>query len=175
MTQLDLDLQKQRAVAQEELVRVTSEMKDYKFKYEDLREQYTTLHAGEQMNTQDREHAESQYNSMRDKFLRLQRDKAIQSEQWQQEKEELKLTIQELKTSQTHLKEPAELIQKQSRDYLREKNAEIFDALIAQERLTEKYKYELKKTASAYEDECKKNDGLRKVRHEMGLEIQKQM
>ena len=44
------------------------------------------------------------------------------------------------------MREPAELIEKQTKDYLREKNSELFDALIKQERLTEKYKWELKKT-----------------------------
>lgn len=67
-----------------------------------------------------------------------------------------------MKHSQEHLREPGELIQKQSKDYLREKNNELIDALIAQERVAEKFKWELKKTAEAYESECKRTDLLKR-------------
>lgn len=43
---------------------------------------------------------------MRDKFLRLQRDKEFSDQQHQKEKEELQGIIQELKLTQEHLREP---------------------------------------------------------------------
>lgn len=48
---------------------------------------------------------------MRDKYLRLQRDKENQMQGWNKEKEDLQQTISELKLTQLHLREPAELIQ----------------------------------------------------------------
>jgi phosphotransferase system IIA component len=71
---------------------MTLEMKDFKFKYEEIKEQYATVKAGDQIIKQDLEYAETQFNSMRDKFLRLQRDKVMAEQNWQNEKEEL-LTI----------------------------------------------------------------------------------
>ena len=59
------------------------------------------------------------------------------------------------------------MINKQSRDYLREKNNELFDTLISQERITEKYKWELKKTGEALEQEMKKVDSLRRENNHM--------
>jgi len=56
---------------------MTLEMKDFKFKFEDIKEQYETLKAGEQIMKHDLEYTEAQLNSMRDKFLRLQRDKIM--------------------------------------------------------------------------------------------------
>lgn len=74
---------------------------------------------------------------------------------------------QELKLTQEHLREPGELIAKQSKDYLREKNSELFDALISQERMTEKFKWELKKTAEAFEAECLKSDNMRRENNKL--------
>ena len=65
------------------------------------------------------------------------------------------------------MREPAELIEKQTKDYLREKNSELFDALIKQERLTEKYKWELKKTGETLEQEMQRFDQLRKEHNHM--------
>jgi len=84
----------------------------------------------------------------------------------------LQTIIQELKLTQQHLREPGELIEKQSKDFLREKNAELFDALIAQERMTEKYKWELKKTAEAYESECAKGDKLKRENNKLRMYVE---
>ena len=70
------------------------------------------------------------------------------------------------------MREPGELIAEQSKTYLREKNAEIFDALIAQERITEKYKWELKKTGESLEQESKKVDTLRRDNNKLRLILQ---
>ena len=84
----------------------------------------------------------------------------------------MQVIIQELKLTQEHLRQPGELVAKQSKDYLREKNAELFDAYIAQERLTEKYKWELNKTADTLEQECAKVDALRRENNKMKTFIQ---
>ena len=80
---------------------------------------------------------------MNDKYLRLQRDHEVQQSSMQSEREELQSAFEELKIEQQHLREPRELIEKQSKDYLREKNNELFDTLMAQERINDKYKWEL--------------------------------
>lgn len=104
---------------------------------------------------------------MRDKFLRLERDIQTKQHNWLKEKDELQSTIHELKVTQDHLRQPAELIEKQSKDYLREKNSELLDALIGQERMTEKFKWELKKTAEAFEQECQNSDKLRRENNKL--------
>ena len=71
MQDLNLKLEKEQKNHQQELIQLTSEMRDYKFKYEDIKEQFQIMKNGEQMINQDIEHATSQYISMRDKFLRL--------------------------------------------------------------------------------------------------------
>ena len=119
------------------------------------------------INKQDLDHSTAQYNQMRDKFLRLERDFESLEQSHTKKIEEMASTIQELKLTQEHLREPGELIAKQSKDYLREKNAELFDAFIAQERLTEKYKWELNKTAETLESESIKVDQLRRENHRM--------
>lgn len=65
------------------------------------------------------------------------------------------------------MREPSELIEKQTKDYLKEKNSELFDALIKQERLTEKYKWELKKTGETLEQEMERFDQMRKENNHM--------
>lgn len=45
---------------------------------------------------------------------------------------------------------------------MREKNDELVDTLVKQERMCEKYKWELKKTGEALESESKRFDQLRK-------------
>ena len=104
---------------------------------------------------------------MRDKFLRLQRDKENTDQQSQKEREEFQAAYEELKIEQHHLREPSELIEKQTKDYLKEKNSELFDALIKQERLTEKYKWELKKTGETLEQEMERFDQMRKENNHM--------
>ena len=151
---------------------MTSKSKDYQFKFEEIAEQYDLLKSNEQITRQDLEHGTSQYNQMRDKFLRLQRDKEHDEQAHNKKIEELHVIIQELKLTQEHLREPGELVAKQGKDYLREKNAELFDAYIAQERLTEKYKWELNKTAETLEHECTKVDALKRENHKMKTFIQ---
>jgi len=112
---------------------------------------------------------------MRDKYLRLQSTQVTNEQSWQQEKDKLQSTIQELKLTQEHLREPGELIEKQNKNYLREKNNELLDALISQERMTEKYKRELVKTAEAYETECGKSDKYRREINRMQVAIGKKI
>ena len=104
---------------------------------------------------------------MRDKYLRLERDMQTKQNTWMKERDDLRQTIEELKVTQEHLRQPAELIAKQSKDFLREKNSELLDALIGQERMTEKFKWELNKTAEAYEAECLNSDKLRRENNKL--------
>ena len=65
-----------------------------------------------------------------------------------------------------------DLIEKQRRENLKEKNAELVDAIIKQERVTERYKWELKKTGEALEEEAKRVERLRRENTEMKKFIQ---
>ena len=47
---------------------------------------------------------------MRDKYLRLLRDKENKQLSWTKEREDLQQTIEELKLTQLHLREPGDLI-----------------------------------------------------------------
>ena len=54
---------------------LNQDISNYKFKLSDILEKYEVLKSAEQIKEQDLERWQSQYNSMRDKYLRLQRDK----------------------------------------------------------------------------------------------------
>jgi hypothetical protein len=49
---------------------------------------------------------------MRDKYLRLERDMQTKQNTWMKERDDLRQTIEELKVTQEHLRQPAELIAK---------------------------------------------------------------
>ena len=104
---------------------------------------------------------------MRDKYLRLQNDMQNAQISHQKEKEDFAIQIHELKLTAQHLREPGEVVANQARDYLREKNQELVDALIGQERLAEKFKWELKKTSETLESEGRKNEQLRRENRKM--------
>ena len=74
------------------------------------------------------------------------------------EREEYKAMIDELKVGARLQAEPRELQQKQTKEWLRDKNDELVDTLVKQERMCEKYKWELKKTGEALESESKRVD-----------------
>lgn len=107
---LNLKLESEGRSHQREVMELTLEARDFKFKYEDTKEQFEILKEGEKMTRQDMERASSQLNTWRDKFLRLQYERDTAEERFNQEKQELQTTIQELKHSQEHLREPGELI-----------------------------------------------------------------
>ena len=70
--------------------------------------------------------------------------------------------IDELKLGAQLETEPKNLEEKTTKDWMREKNDELIDTLVKQERMCEKYKWELKKTGEALDSEAAKVDGLRK-------------
>ena len=86
----------------------------------------------------------------------------LAQESWNKEREEYKAMIEELKVGARLQAEPRELKEQQTKDWLREKNDELVDTLVKQERMCEKYKWELKKTGEALESESKRVDQLRK-------------
>ena len=69
-------------------MQLNQDVSNFKFKLSDISEKYEVLKSGEQIKEQDLERWQSQYNSMRDKFLRLQRDKENTDQQSQKEREE---------------------------------------------------------------------------------------
>lgn len=65
------------------------------------------------------------------------------------------------------MSDPKEMVDMQGRMVLREKNSELMDALIAQERIGEKYKYELKKSIENLEEVDNNNKQLTHENREM--------
>lgn len=70
------------------------------------------------------------------------------------------------------MSDPKEMVDMQGRMVLREKNSELMDALIAQERIGEKYKYELKKSIENLEEVDNNNKQLTHENREMKKFIQ---
>lgn len=70
--------------------------------------------------------------------------------------------IDELRVGARLQAEPKELKDKQTREWMREKHDELVDTLVKQERMCEKYKWELNKTGQALESETARVDQLRK-------------
>lgn len=121
-------------------VELTREARDWEFKFHEASEQFAVVKQNFKLMEQDLEHATQQFNSVRDKYLRLQRDKELSDQQHRKQHEELQSIIQDLNLDH---RAPQELIQKQSKDFLKDKNADLVDALLAQQRLTDKFKGEL--------------------------------
>ena len=104
---------------------------------------------------------------MRDKYLRLDRDAQRSEEAFSKEREELIARIDEVKREGILMADPKEMVDLQGRMVLREKNSELMDALIAQERIGEKYKYELKKSIENLEEAVNNNKQLTHENREM--------
>lgn len=120
------------------------------------------MKATELVKDQDCERWQALYNQFRGKYLALQRDIQLSQDTWAKEREEYKAMIDELRVGAQLQAEPRELKEKQTRDWMREKNDELVDTLVKQERMCEKYKWELKKTGEALESETSRVDKLRK-------------
>jgi hypothetical protein len=68
-----------------------------KFNLEAITEKYSNLKSTSQLRDQDIERYQQQYNSMHDKYLRLQRDHEVQQNSIQSEREEMQSAFEELK------------------------------------------------------------------------------
>ena len=121
---------------------------------------------------QDCDRWQQQYNEFRNKYLTVLRDLEIKNDSWAKEREEYQAMIEEQKLAAQLQAEPKELRNKQNKDYLREKNDDLVDTLVKQERICEKYKWELKQTGEALQNESKRYDKLRKENLQMKHYIQ---
>lgn len=162
MDDLDSQISASTKERQEEVLNLRQDNSALKLNLADTSEKYVEMKADHRLLQQDLERWQAKYNSMRDQYLRLDRDKQRAEEQWEKHREEREY----IKAMECE-GDSYQLIEKQRRDNLKEKNAELVDAIIKQERLSERYKWELKKTGEALEEEAQRVERLRRENAEM--------